>query len=366
MNEHNLSKFQLFAIIFLFVGASSLYGLPYEAKQDVWLVYLLSLGFGLLIGVLYLLLFYNTKMTLPQLLVYLFGHKLGAIFALVYGIFFLYEAAKNIRSMSYLLINSFLYEASPLLISFVIILLIYFFVFAGIETLARSSFIFAVLTIISLICLGLIGLLTKSYEWSYLFPMKEKSISELVKIAFPVNTVYPYGELLGLTALVPLSLFKKRRYFLYSLFLSGLKLMIVAIVVIVTLSPFIASNAVYPAILAVSQFQISSFTERLDPIAVNLFTTALVFKIIVFVYAAHACFGITYRVRKTKVFSYITAPLLLFLSVYISKSNLIHYYIMIKKVVWPYHVPLEILFPCIMLLFLLLKGKKKQAEQNVV
>lgn len=155
MEKAKVSVVQLFAMMFLFeLGSALVVSLGSSAGKDAWLAILLGLFGGIVLFFMYYFLFrLYPNLPLTGYARKIFGKYIGWIIGLVYTVYFLYAASRNLRDFSDLLLTSTM-PATPLLaIIILMVLAICYVLYLGIEVVGRTSEVLIVI----LILLGLIG-----------------------------------------------------------------------------------------------------------------------------------------------------------------------------------------------------------------
>src|SRR4051812_1291957 len=158
MEMEKISSWQLFILIFLFeMGTALVLPIGFSSQKDVWLSILIASVGGIILFLLYDYLFREY----PNLLLSgytrkILGRNLGWIVSLLYAILFIYTASRDLRETGDLLVSS-VYNQTPLMvIETMLIMVIIYALYKGIEVLARTAEIFFVV----LLFLGLIGIIS--------------------------------------------------------------------------------------------------------------------------------------------------------------------------------------------------------------
>lgn len=364
-NSIQLTPMQLFTMMFLFfVSIASIFGfgMSQGVNQDSWIVSALCVGCGIILFSIYLYLYYKGNGTLPEILIYTFGGPIGKILSFFYAMYFLLLAGRHIRDELYVLGTTFLQETNPQVISLLLILLIVYSIRLGPVKVGRASVLLFFLYLLLIGTLFLVGLLTNSYKWDNLMPVMEHDVGSISSALFPKNVVFPYGEGIAFLTLIPKLQTNVKRTVFLSVLLSGILLVINTVFVIVVLGANLAQNTLYPFIFAVSQYNLTSFIERLDPIAVNIAIVSMFVKTVVLVYAAHICLGCVYDVEDTRKFGYITLPVVYLISLYISDNIIQQLGDGPRGIYFPIQLPMTIYLPVLAFLFLLFKKRKEDEE----
>ncbi|MGM0879344.1 MAG: GerAB/ArcD/ProY family transporter, partial [Bacillota bacterium] len=99
MEKAKVSAIQLFAMMFLFeLGSALVVSLGSDAKKDAWLTILLGLCGGIVLFFIYYFLFRQyPNLPFTGYARKIFGKYLGWMIGLLYTVYFLYAAARNLR-----------------------------------------------------------------------------------------------------------------------------------------------------------------------------------------------------------------------------------------------------------------------------
>jgi spore germination protein KB len=328
MESAKISPYQLFSLIVLFeLGTALVVPLGMEAKQDAWLAILLGLIGGLLLFLVYYYLFINfPNEPLTGYLQQILGKYIGWPIGLLYVLFFIYGSARDLRDASELLTASGYNQTPALVISAIMIAIITYGIYLGIEVLARASGIFLIVMLMSGIAGNLLILMSGLIKIDQLLPVLEHGWKPVLAMAYPRMLMFPFGEMICFTMIFPI--LNKANYLLRTgmsaLVLSGILLMLTSIVEITTLGVANAASAVFPLLKTVDKVNIGQFLERLDALAVLALIVGDFFKIAVFFYAAHASFVDLFKLKKGRKFVLPAGITILLTSKYIAGSMTEH------------------------------------------
>lgn len=144
MEKVRINASQMFVLVVLFeMGSALLFGIGSPAKQDAWIAILLGLGGGLLLFLVYYLLFmYYPDIPFTSYVQEITGKWIGRIIGFLYTVYFLYQATRVLRDFGELLATT-IYTSTPLLvIQTLMILTIIYAIHKGFEVIARVSQLF--------------------------------------------------------------------------------------------------------------------------------------------------------------------------------------------------------------------------------
>ncbi|MFC6605278.1 GerAB/ArcD/ProY family transporter [Ectobacillus funiculus] len=118
MNREKIGVKQLFLLMLAFeIGTAIIHALGTEAKQDSWLVMLVSMLYGfILISTFTTLSWYYPGNSLIQIIQIIFGRFIGYPLCLTYIIYFISQAARISRDFAELILSSILIKTPALII----------------------------------------------------------------------------------------------------------------------------------------------------------------------------------------------------------------------------------------------------------
>ncbi|MGM0885300.1 MAG: GerAB/ArcD/ProY family transporter, partial [Bacillota bacterium] len=155
MEKARISPGQLLTLIVLFdMGTAILHVLAISAGKDAWLAILLGTAGGLIIFRVYASLFrLYPELPLTGYIRAILGKWIGWPLGLLYILFFINGAARDLRDGGDLIISSVMDQTPIIVINAVMILSIVYVLYKGIEVLARTGQIFMFI----LVVLGLLS-----------------------------------------------------------------------------------------------------------------------------------------------------------------------------------------------------------------
>ena len=192
----------LFLMITFEIGTSVLFCLGIKAKQDCWLSILIAMLISLPITLMYVSSFEKSQKNLPQLLEFVYGKYIGKTLSLIYALYFLYIASRNVRDYVELSVNT-IYSRTPTYIfsSFMLILVMYYLLF-DICVLARVAKILLPLILAIMAFQTTMIMMGDNFSFSRLLPILENGIVPVIKAAIPLIVTFPFGELIAFTCLL--------------------------------------------------------------------------------------------------------------------------------------------------------------------
>ncbi|MBB6447117.1 GerAB/ArcD/ProY family transporter [Bacillus benzoevorans] len=290
MEKVKISVTQLFILMFMFeIGTSLVINYGIEAKKDAWLAILLGMFGGVcLFFINYYLFRQYPTLPLTGYVRIIFGKYLGWLIGLLYILFFLYNSAHNIRISAELLLSSILPETPILAIIILMVLLICYVLYLGIEVLARTAEVF----IVVLIAIGLLGnlfvFLSGNVDLTNLQPFLENGWKPIFKTTFSFTLMQPFAQMFAFSMILPYLNRPEsaKRAGVTAIIASGLVLSYTISLDIAVLGIEEVERSPFPLLSTVGKVNIMEFIQRLDAIAVFTLLITVFFKASIFVYGA--------------------------------------------------------------------------------
>ncbi|PEL12464.1 endospore germination permease [Bacillus sp. AFS017336] len=362
----SITGFQFFCMIFIFgVGASPPVEIYMKAKQDGWISLLIGLFLACLLFAVYIKLYsLFPDLLFTKYIQIILGKYVGKILALIYILYFIYIAARDLRDFEDLL-KITLYNASSLLsLGIVMMLLIMYAMSKGLETFARANeFIFIMIMFLVIIFIGF-EIISKLIKLDNLRPVLENGWKPIWKSAFPISMTIPFGEVLTFTMIMP-HLNKKDtaiKVGIPALLFSGCILTLFAVLNTAILGPAVIERTTYPLLTAVSYINIADFVQRLDTFIVVIAVCNAFVKITIYFYCAVSGAADLFNIKKSDQLVYPFGIITVICSLWIATSILEQHDEGIHLVPYLLHIPLQIVIPVSLLFILLLQGKLKSKK----
>ncbi|EFM12508.1 spore germination protein [Paenibacillus curdlanolyticus YK9] len=324
MENAKLTGKQLFSLIVLFVFGTSIainYGL--SAKKDAWLAILLGTAHGC---VLFTIFSYLSRqypgILLTRYARLIVGKAVGWPIGLLFVLYFIYDASRDVRDAGELLHISFYHQTPLLVLNVIMVATAGYVLYLGIEVLARIGEIFIVI----IFSLGIIGNLlvycSGIIDLNQLQPVLEYGWKPVFATAYPDTIIFPFGELICICMVFPYLRQPKNqtRIGLFAILLAGLLLSYTIAIDIAVLGADIAGRSVFALLTMISKVEIAEFLQRLDPVA--LFTLIIVdfFKVSLLYYGAVLGATDLFRFQTHKTLVFPVGIVILLLSMFIASS----------------------------------------------
>ncbi|OIJ11468.1 hypothetical protein BKP37_15630 [Anaerobacillus alkalilacustris] len=367
MENAKINGFQLLTLImFSTLGTSLVIGVGLDAKQDVWLAILIGLLGGLLLYSLYYYLYKNfPDLPFTSYAKELLGPYISLPINLYFVLYLLYLAARNLRDFGDLLLTAVLTETPLFIVNLLMVVSVMYVIYLGIEVMARSSEIF--FFVIMLLGLSSIALLYFSgdIQLSNLLPVLEEGFGPILEtaIVFPSTIVFPFGEVIVFTMLLPYLNKQEQglKVGIGALILSGFILVINNTLFIAVLGVDMAQRAMFPLISVISIINIADFLQRLDAIVVLTLIIGGFFKLSIFIYAALVGIADIFKLASHKKLLYPITGLILFSSLMMADSFPEHLEEGALMINW-FHRPVQMVIPLILAFIVFYKKRKKSSD----
>ncbi|MFP3125808.1 spore germination protein [Ectobacillus funiculus] len=370
MEKAKISAIQLFALMFLFeMGTALVVSYGIGAKKDAWLAILLGVGAGIVLFFIHYFLFRQyPNLPLTGYARKIFGEYLGWIIGLLYILYFLYIAARNLREFGDLLISSALPKTPLLAINILMVLTICYVLSLGIEVLGRTAEVFLVV----LLLLGATGnfLVLVSGNWHphNLQPFLENGWKPILTTVFPLIISFPFGEMIAFTMLLPYLNRPEsvKKVWLSALISGGLALSWTASLNIVVLDVEKVERSVFPLLSTIRVVNLMEFLQRLDVIVVYTLLITVFFKASIFFYSAVIGIVDLFKLKNHQQIVLPVGIILIFLSIVIASNFSEHLEEGLVIAGYYLHIPFLMIIPLLMLLVAIIRNRFKKVKDKKI
>lgn len=358
-----ISSFQLFCLIILFeLGTAVMVPLGLDAKQDAWIAVLVGMLGGLLIFFIYAYLHRHfPRQPLTSYVKQIVGKDIGFVIALLYTLFFIYGAARDLRDGMELMRPT--YNETPLLVTgCIIISLVCYSLYKGLEVLSRVGEIYFMLSlfmgVLALLCLFFSDVI----DPKRVLPLLEKGWKPVLTAAYEQTVMFPFGEMICLTMILP-SLSHPQSAFKIGaicILISGTILALTVFLEISVLGVNKTGTAMFPFLRVMQYINIGDVIQRLDAFVLISLIVNDFFKVSIFAYAAILAFADVFPVQKHKLALPI-GGIILFASLAIAPNSQTHFEQgrFALKYIFP---PFILYIPLLLMVIELLRTKLKRGK----
>ncbi|WP_433942905.1 GerAB/ArcD/ProY family transporter [Paenibacillus sp. SN-8-1] len=363
MNKYPVRVSGLAITLSLFqIGSTTLFLLGGKAKQDAWIAMSIGAICGLILLLLYLVIYnLDAKLDLFELYRKYFGKFLGSVLALVFVAYFTYEASRNLRDLGELTVMTLLNKTPVFFILLIAIAVIGNTVRYGPMVLFIMSTVLLPVLVLGYGLLVLFISITGIVHLEYFSPVMENGIGPVWSAAVPELISFPFGQ--TVLFLVFFSFVPKSKHMNKTIFVSYCITAVILIILneleILVLGPDLAAISTYPLLQVVQIIQVTKVLERTDALFTLILFLGLGTKIACFYLGA--VIGL-YRITSLKIKIWviplgITILLLSLLSKSYTEFIWVGLHFTVTRIFPIFQIALPILLLCVMLL-----RKKKRKE----
>lgn len=363
MEKAKVSVIQLFSMMFIFeLGSAVVVSFGIGAKKDAWFAILLGVCGGIALFFIYYPVFrHYPDLPLTGYAREIFGKYFGWGIGVLYIVYLLYAASRNLRDFGDILVASTMQKTPLLAVNILMILAVCYVLYLGIEVLGRTAEVFIVI----IICFGVIGsLLTWVSGNVYLpnlLPFLENGWKPILTTAFPMTAFFPFGEIFAFSMVFPYlnrpeSL---KKVWLSALISSGLILCYTTTLNIAVLGVGEVERATFPLLSAIGKINLMEFLQRLDALAVLTFLFTTFFKVSIYFYGAVIGMVDVFKLKNHQQIILPAGIIIIFLSMSIASNFAEH--IDEGLIIAPYylHTIFLLIIPLLMLIVIIIRNRLK-------
>ncbi|GHI00419.1 GerAB/ArcD/ProY family transporter [Neobacillus kokaensis] len=360
MKKTKIDQKQMFSLMFLFILSSIVTTLTPKAGQDAWISIFIGMLGSLILYFFVYTKIYNHNPTLPLtgILAKVFSPYIGVPLSLIYVSYFIYITSIATRHLGDTITTHILSETPIAIVCLIMLLLVSYGCYLGIEVLGRTAeilliwmFIFGLTGNLSVIASGIIQL-------KNLQPVLENGWLPVLKDAFPLAFSFPFGEIFLFLMILPhLNKPELARWTgLAALFLSGLSLSWTFFLIISVIGPFGTDTTDIPLLSMVGKINVANFIQRIDSIVVGTFVVGFFIKISLYFYAVVIGLTDIFKIKSYRLMI-IPAASIVFISTFFM-GEYKQEYGRFRQEILPYIVELPLLIGIPLLLLLTIWVRK--------
>lgn len=362
MEKARVGTSQLFVLIILFqLSNSFLLPIGIGGKHDAWLVNFITAIVSMVLFFVYHALYqYYPKILPTEYMEKLIGKFFGRLLAFLYILYFMMNASRVLRDIGETMLT-FAYPETPLFVlSTILILVVIYTVFKGIEVIARAGELLVVLLFLLFISVFLLVVLSGLIDISNLQPVLEDP-TNVVKTIFTETLYVPFGEIVIFTMIFPyLNQPKKvKKTGVLAIGVTGIVFAVSMALTISILGVQLTSRSHFPMLTTIQSIQIANFLERLDVLFIIVLVIGGFFKVTVYTYGAVIGTARLFNIKEPSKLTYPLGIVILLISMIIASNYSEHIHEGLHVVSLYAHLPFQIIFPFFLLLIAFVKNKKK-------
>lgn len=366
-----ISKTQLFALIMLFeVGSTTLFALGIDAKQDSWIVILVSMLTGLILLWIYTeLQKHFPRQNLAEIITTLLGKVLGGPLVIFYALYFIYISTRNLRDFGELVVTTFLPETPLIVVLIIFMLIVFYILFLGLEVLGRTAELMFPVVVFFIISTYLMITMSGQVDIKQLTPVLENGMKPVLKAAFPLVVTFPFGEMVVFLMYWCYLNSKQaiRKISFLAVSISGLILTISAIIIVSVLGVDYASISTIPLLEVIKLINIADFLTNLDAIGVAIIIIGGFFKMTIFSYGGILMLTTLFKIKDKRWMILLVGIFTIWLSIVFEPNYPFHIWLGLEVTTKYIHIPFQIIMPTLLLIIGWLKkssNKISSTKQN--
>ncbi|WP_339224591.1 GerAB/ArcD/ProY family transporter [Paenibacillus sp. FSL H8-0332] len=290
MGKVKIGLGEFFSLTLLFeLGTALVVNLGMGSGRDAWLSILLGCAAGLMMFTGYAYLYRkHPDQPFTAYTRQILGKYIGVPVGLVYIVLYINLAARDLRDGSTMLAMATMHNTPLFILSALMLLSGAYVLHKGLEVLARTSMVFALVVL----GIGLFGtvmlILSGTINLNRLLPVLENGFPPVLSSVLHQNYMFPFGEMVCFTMLMPyLSSVKKGPWVIAAAMLfSALLLSFTMALNISVLGADIVARSPLPLMPTISKISISDIIQRVDIFVVMVLIIGVFFKMAVFFAAA--------------------------------------------------------------------------------
>lgn len=268
-----ISNIQLFTLIVGFeIGSTTLFALGIGAKQDAWLVIIISflLSTFLLLAFTQIPRYYPNK-NFSEILNATLGTKLAKPLLLLFGLYFFSQATHNFYEFVMLINLTALPQTPFLVISYLFIFVMIYVLSLGFEVLARTGEILLPYLLIFLVLSFTVNIFSDTFKLTNILPVLGNGIRPILQ-ELPRVVSFPFGEMVVFLMFWHHLKDKHsiRKITFLAVSFSTVLLMLNLIIMLAVLGPELTANTELPLLETLLSINIADIITNLDSVAVFL------------------------------------------------------------------------------------------------
>jgi spore germination protein KB len=359
--KEKISGLQLFYVIAGFeFGTAMLFGLGAEAKQDAWLVIVISMLSSLiLMGVFTQLSLYYPNDTLVSMLPKIIGKYLSYPVIIIYILHFIYSAARACRDFGELIVSTILVETPIVFVIGIFMVLMIYCLRGGVETFGRMGEMIFPIYIMSMIVIWILLFSVEGFTFKNLTPVLGNGIKPILNEVYPGTINFPFGETIILMMFFPFLTNKQiiRKVGMSVILCGGLLLSLNIIIILSVLGPELYGTSEFPLLRATRMVSIADFLERFDALIILMMVSGVFFKVGGWTFGATVAISQLFKINHTKAILLALGTIITPLSLLIGTDFVEHLEIGLDYFIPYFHVPLQIVVPIILLCIAFIRKK---------
>lgn len=353
MNIVKISNYQLFALIVLFqVGTTIIFGFASSAGRDAWISVLVSLIIG--IAEIYLFLWLMRQhpgLTLMDWFIVRFGKWIGTPIAWLFPLLFLYSTGRTLRDLGEVMGSILLPRTPPLVTLGVMLGVICYVTYQGIETLSRVSETLLII-VLGAFCIEVVLLISSPnlVSFRYLQPILSEGWGRIWETVWPIGMTQSYAQTIEFAMIWPLVNRPDQvpKSTIFATLTATAVILIADLLAISVFGEYLFARSTFPLYSVLGEVKVGDFLENLNPLGVIYLSTMTFFKTSLHFWVSIRAIGQLIKIKNERNLIFPLALLVLLLSLTMASSLTEHFHIGSKVLTIYFWVPVYLGLPCLL------------------
>lgn len=365
MNMVKISNYQLFSLIVLFqVGTTIIFGFASSAGRDAWIAVLVSMIIGMAEIILFLwLMRQHPGLTLVDWFIVRFGKWIGTPIAWLFPVLFLYSTGRTLRDLGEVMEPILLPNTPPLVTLGVMLAVICYVTYHGIETLARVSETLLII-VLGAFCIEVVLLLSSPnlVSFRYLQPILSEGWGRIWKTVWPTGITQSYAQTIEFAMIWSLVNHPEKvpKTTIYATLIATAVILIADILAISVFSEYLFTRSTFPLYSVLGEVKVGDFLENLNPLGVIYLSTMTFFKTSLHFWVSIRAIGQLTKMKNEHKLIFPLAFLVLLLSLTMASSLTEHVHIGSKVLTIYFWAPIYLGLPCLLLFVIWIQKLRKR------
>ncbi|WP_158299243.1 GerAB/ArcD/ProY family transporter [Paenibacillus antri] len=344
-----MTGYQLFSILVLFqFGTTVIFGFAAGAGRDAWIT---AAGSALLGCVLIAGYAGITKLTgyvsLVQWFRGGFGSWIGVPLAWLYPLLFIYDAARILTDLEFLVPLTLLPATPPWFFLAAILAVALYLMFSGVEVLGRIAGVLLPILVLFSLLEAVLLIASKSFHPEYFFPILGEGWGRVFTGIWPLGITQTYGESIEMAVFWHL-LNKKERLptvGIAATLFAGLFIVLFDVLGIAAMGEHLFMEMIFPAFTILNLSSVAGFLENLNALGAMYFLCTSFVKMAVHLIAAAMCIQELTAAANSGAAIWLSAGSAFFVSLTMTNNFSEHLQAGLERLPYALWVPMFILLP---------------------
>lgn len=363
LEKGKISAVQFTLLVILFtIGSSVLIipaGLAVEAKQDAWITAFLSVGIGLLLVWLYIILGNRFPyMSLAEYSERILGKWLGKTISCFFFSFTLLLTSLVLRNIGDFLTTQNMPSTPIQAVHIIFLMIVMMGTRLGIESIGRAAQIFFPWVV--LFFLVMVISISPLIKLENIQPIFEAGAKAIIRAAVPfIGT--PFMELVTFLMILPYvnQTKKGKKAFMVGTLIGGIVLIMDVLLCILVLGFDTTARQAYPSYVLVKKISIIHILERIEAVMAGIWFISVFFKTTICFYVSVLGMVQTFELKDYRFLIFPLGIIVMILSI-VSYPNTAYMISFVSKIWTPYALTYGLFLPLLLIVVSFLRKEKQK------